>query len=460
MEGKRDTGKKNGTYRMVISGLVQGVGFRPFVYRQAKTMGLNGWVENRNDGVVLQVNGTRDEILQFKDRIVSEAPAASSIESVEILPEPYQRFRSFQIRQSKDYSSRVTEISPDIAVCDECISDLKNQPHRIDYPLINCTHCGPRFSILRDLPYDRSHTTMEPFEMCPVCKAEYVDVENRRFHAQPVACNSCGPRYRLETSGQTLFDIQEILTETGRLISSGALLAIKGTGGFHLVCDAFSEEGVAKLRGMKKRDGKPFALMVRSLTDARKYVEISPEEETLLTSWRRPIVLLERKAEMTPGVADGLSTLGIMLPYMPFHYLLFERLNTSALVMTSGNFSEEPILISDDQTKKQFSDYVDGWVTYNREIFNRVDDSVTAVIGKTPVVLRRARGYSPSPIRTHLDLEGILGTGAELTGAFCMGKGNMAIMSQYVGDLKTWKPLNSMRKSLTVFPDCSDLNPG
>ncbi|MEN8155414.1 MAG: carbamoyltransferase HypF [Bacteroidota bacterium] len=428
---------KASTYRILIKGLVQGVGFRPFIYRLAREHGLKGCVENRNDGVVIKVNGSAEKTEQFREAIRENAPLASSIEDIAVMEIQREVFSSFEIEKSGDLSSRITEISPDIAVCDACLEDLDGQPHRIDYPLINCTHCGPRFTIIRDLPYDRGNTTMEPFHMCPRCEAEYNNMNDRRFHAEPVACNHCGPLYRLEAGGMVSEELSEILQWLKESIPGGGLLAIKGTGGFHLVCDAFSGEGVRKLRALKQRDGRPLALMFKNIQEARGYVTISQREDDLLTSWRRPIVLLERHREITAGIADGLSTLGIMLPYMPFHYLLFEKLETPALVMTSGNISEEPILISNESVEVKFSGHVDGIVSYNREIHNRVDDSVTAVVERRPVVIRRARGYVPSPIRTGLELEGILGCGAELTGSFCMGKEGNALMSQYTGDLKS-----------------------
>jgi hydrogenase maturation protein HypF len=424
------------TYRIRIQGLVQGVGFRPFIYRGANDRGLKGWVENRNDGVTLEVNGSKQQLDAFKKDVLTGAPQAASIESLEIQEIPFESFESFEIRESSDISVSITEISPDISVCPECLDDLKNQIHRIDYPMINCTHCGPRFSIIRDLPYDRTRTTMFSFPMCPVCRNEYNDIRDRRFHAQPVACNQCGPTYLLEHKGGAESNIKEILSRCCELLSGNALLAVKGTGGFHLVCDAFSREGVSRLRNLKQRDGKPFALMFRSLEEAGLFVEIGEKEKAELCSWRRPIVLLKKKKEITPGIADGLDTLGIMLPYMPFHHMLFQQLLTPALVMTSGNFSEEPILISNEEVRKQFGPHVDGVVSYNRDIFNRIDDSVSKVIREEPRVMRRARGFTPSPLRTSFDLEGILGTGAELTGSFCIGRGHLALMSPYTGDLK------------------------
>jgi hydrogenase maturation protein HypF len=429
------------TFRIWIKGLVQGVGFRPFVFRLAGDHELTGWVENRNDGVLIQVNASREELIRFREALRSQAPVAASIESVEVWKADFEPCEIFEIRESRDVNESITEISPDIAVCSLCLEDLKSQEHRKNYPLINCTHCGPRFSIISDLPYDRPNTSMASFEMCPRCRSEYADVRDRRFHAQPVACNHCGPVYRLEHAEGATEDIREILARSAGLLAGDALLAVKGTGGFHLVCNAFSETGVSRLRKMKKRDGKPFALMFRSIEDARLYVEISEAEELELKSWRRPIVLLKKKSDITGGIADMLASLGVMLPYMPFHHLLFEQLPSAALVMTSGNFSDEPILISDEEARQQFRAHVDGIITYNREIVMRVDDSVSAVFRDAPMVLRRARGHAPSPIRTSFDLEGILGTGAELTGSFCMGRGHLALMSQYTGDLKNLETL-------------------
>jgi len=427
------------TYKFEISGLVQGVGFRPFIYKLAHEHSLSGWVENRNDGVVIVINGTKKGIELFKEAILDRAPPASDVESVNIISECYIQLEGFTIRESEDISEKVTEISPDIAVCPDCLSDMKSQLHRINYPFVNCTHCGPRFSIIRDLPYDRSNTTMDVFSMCPQCKAEYENVEDRRFHAQPVACNRCGPFYMLDEQGEETQLLDELLIRVSTGISKGHLYALKGMGGFHLMCDAFNETAVSRLRSVKERDGKPFALMFRSLSDAKEYVEINEEEERLLLSWRRPIVLLKRRIPITAGIADGLSTLGIMLPYMPFHYLLLDALDTPGIILTSGNFSDEPILISNRETVRQFGDKVDGVISFNREIFNRNDDSVGMVIDNIPQILRRSRGYAPAPIRTHMNTEGIFAAGAELVNSFAIGKGNHVFMSQYVGDLKNFE---------------------
>ena len=439
------------TYKLRILGLVQGVGFRPFVFTLARSYKLNGYVENRNDGVTLLLNGTRKRILEFRDDLIRTAPEASSIETIEIEKVKDIPFNSFQIQSSEDVSDAVTEISPDIAVCSDCLADMSQQPHRRNFPLINCTHCGPRFSIITGLPYDRPNTTMAPFEMCPECRSEYENIEDRRFHAQPVACNRCGPAYRLIMDGRDIRDLDQLFSRIKKLLPQGGVLAVKGTGGYHLMCDAFSEKGVVKLRTLKKRDGKPFTVMFSNVDEARKFVEISAVEESSLSSWRRPIVLLKKRAAFTRGIADDLSALGVMLPYMPFHHLLFEYLETQSVVLTSGNFSDEPILISDEIVAGTLLKHVDGVVSYNREIYNRIDDSVvTHVLGKS-LVLRRSRGYAPAPIRTGIDLEGILATGAELTGSFCIGKGNQAIMSQYLGDLKNLETLEFYKESYSRF---------
>lgn len=428
--------KKAVTYQIRIVGLVQGVGFRPFLYRIASDWGLKGWVGYRNDGLILEVNGSERQLEAFEKDIRTGAPQPASIESLDIREIPHESFESFEIRERCDDSDSITEISPDIAVCPDCLDDLRNQIHRTDYPLINCAHCGPRFSIIRDLPYNRDQTTMSSFPMCPLCRSEYNDLHDRRFHAQAVACNQCGPTYLLEHPGGAESNIKEILRKCCELLSDGALLAVKGTGGFYLVGDAFSSEAVSRLRSMKQMSGKPFAVMFRNLEEAGFYCEMGEVEKAELSSWRRPMVLLKKKKEITRGIADRLDTLGAMLPHMPFHHQLFEQLKTPALVMTSANFPAVPILISNEEVRKQFEPHVDGIVSYNRDIFNRIDDSVSVIIRREPRVIRRARGFAPSPIPCAADLEGILGTGAEFMGSFCIGRGHLALMSPYTGDLK------------------------
>ncbi len=289
------------TYRIHVTGLVQGVGFRPFVYRLAIQYGVSGWVENRNDGVQIRINVSRERAEEFRQSLIDHAPAAADIESVHLSPSPPEAMEGFTIKSSGDVSEIITEIGPDIAVCPDCLSDMKEQPHRINYPFINCTHCGPRFTIIRDLPYDRSRTTMDAFTMCPDCRSEYENVHDRRFHAQPVACNNCGPVYELENEQGKTKDLDKLLKELAAGIREGKIFALKGMGGFHLVCDAFNESAVARLRKIKERDGKPFALMCPSVEHARCLAEIKRGGRTLLKSWQRPIVLLRRKGRDYKG---------------------------------------------------------------------------------------------------------------------------------------------------------------
>ncbi len=424
------------TFKIEISGLVQGVGFRPFIHRLASSYQLKGWVENRNDGVLILFNCSEKVAYQFKDEIIKEAPPASNIEEILLTKGTNELFDQFQIKSSEDVSDMVTEISPDIAVCNDCLMDMKSQPHRRNYPFINCTNCGPRFSIIRELPYDRLNTTMDIFRMCKECRKEYININDRRFHAQPVACIHCGPSMTLIENGKETRSLNLLLEKVKIGLSEDKVYAIKGMGGYHLMCNALSEKAIASLRQIKVRDGKPFALMFRSIQDAKIHVDMDAKEEEELISWKRPILLLRKKGVITKGIADGLSSLGVMLPYMPFHHLLFEILELPALVLTSGNISDEPILISNTKAIDLFGKKVDGLITYNREIHNRNDDSVSIVIHDAPQVIRRSRGYAPSSIGTQINTEGIFAAGAELYNSFCMGKGNKAFMSQYIGDLK------------------------
>lgn len=434
------------TFRIHITGLVQGVGFRPFVHRLAVSQGISGWVENRNDGVNILINETQEGAEKFKQAIKELAPAAADIESLSMSASSPEVLEGFTIKSSEDVSGIITEIGPDIAVCTDCLADMKQQPHRINYPFINCTHCGPRFTIIRDLPYDRPHTTMDAFTMCPECRSEYENVHDRRFHAQPVACTHCGPVYVLENEKGTNSQVEEILDELALGISQGKIYALKGMGGFHLLCNALNENAIARLRKIKERDGKPFALMCRSSEAARSFVEVSKEEQELLETWQRPIVLLKRSGPITPGIADGLNSLGIMLPYMPLHHLLFEHLDTPAIVLTSGNLSDEPIVIHNKRATELFGKKLAGIVSYNREIFNRCDDSVAMLTEGQSMILRRSRGFAPSPLRTRIQTEGIFAAGAELVNSFAIGKGSQVIMSQYIGDLKNLETFEFYRE--------------
>lgn len=439
------------SYEIRVCGLVQGVGFRPYIYKLAHANDLTGTVENNNEGVLIVAEGEEAQIRKFVDAIPAEAPVASTISEITLSQRKPNGYTDFQIIKSRSYSDEITEVSPDIAVCDACLKDMKAQPHRIDYPFINCTNCGPRFTIIKDLPYDRPKTTMAPFKMCSQCEKEYKDVLDRRFHAQPVACNTCGPHYTLHIENREITDLEEILETVSQLIETGKIVAIKGLGGFHLACDAQNEETVRLLRQRKNREGKPFAVMFGHQGTLKKYLFLDAEEEKLLTGWRRPIMLLKIKKTWAPSVSIGLDTIGAMLPYMPFHYLLFEHLTVPAMVMTSGNLSDEPILIDNERALKDFSSIADAVVTYNRDIHNRTDDSVCMVVNEKERIIRRSRSFVPSPVVLNLNTEGIFAAGAELVNCFAIGKGKQAILSQHIGDLKNLETLEFYTESVGRF---------
>lgn len=439
------------SYIIKITGLVQGVGFRPFIYILAEKFNLKGWVENRNDGVLIKINADKKAAHNFIKEIKKQAPLASSIKNITISETCFENFKTFFIKKSESSSDDITEVSPDIAVCNACLEDIKLQKHRIDYPFTNCTNCGPRFTIITDLPYDRINTTMAEFEMCDTCKNEYTDIYNRRFHAQPVACNNCGPHYTLYYRCNFYNKINDILDIASYLTEAGKIIAVKGLGGYHLMCDAKNEDAVNKLRLLKNRESKAFAVMVKDTETAKKYAYVSKTEENILTSWQKPILLLKTKKQLAGSVTNGLSNVGIMLPYMPFHYLLFERLKTDTVVMTSGNLTDEPVITDNNKAFKTFDDKADAVITHNRKIHNRADDSVGIVINDNFRLLRRSRGFAPSPVITDLNTEGIFAAGSEYVNCFCIGKGNQAIMSQHIGDLKNYETFDFYKESYELY---------
>jgi hydrogenase maturation protein HypF len=428
--------------KIIVSGLVQGVGFRPFVFRIASRFNLKGWVQNTNENVLIQITGTSKNLNYFLICLKEEAPAAAMIRDISIETIETITFTTFSITDSNDVSQEITEISPDIAVCSECLMDMDKPGTRLNYPFVNCTNCGPRFTIIQDLPYDRAKTTMGTFSMCPGCLQEYENVTDRRFHAQPTACSVCGPHYELFTEGKMISDNTDFIVDSvSKCIESGGIVLIKGLGGMHLACDAFNETSVEKLRDLKNRDGKPFAIMFRNIESLEPYAETDSAEKQSILSWRRPIVLLRKKKgnnlpPVAASISSGLNLLGIMLPYMPIHHMLFRKLKTSAIVLTSGNFSSEPIIKDNNVALDQFSKYADAIILHNRSIYNRTDDSVVRIIDGKERVLRRSRGYVPAPVYTALNTDGIIAFGAELTNCFCAGKGHNAYLSQHIGDLQ------------------------
>jgi hydrogenase maturation protein HypF len=444
------------TIEVTIQGLIQGVGFRPFIYRIATRNNLKGRVCNTNENVQVSLTGSDADIDRFMESLEKEAPPVARISSVTMLEVALCDPEDFRIEKSLDISDDVTDVSPDIAVCTDCLDDIKPGRRREGYAFVNCTNCGPRFTIIRDLPYDRAKTTMESFEMCTACREEYETITDRRFHAQPTACARCGPAYALHTCDGNIESRQDsVIVQAAAVIDNGGIVLLKGLGGMHLACDARNSEAVARLRELKNREEKPFAVMVRDRAWAETFAVITKAEADALGSWRRPIVLVKIRNESpnlpASGVYSRLDRVGIMLPYMPFHFQLFEKLNTPVIVLTSGNFSEEPIITGNQEALASFSGKVEAMVLHNRGIHNRTDDSVVVVSGGRERLIRRSRGYAPEPVMTNLDTEGIVAFGAELTNTFCLGKGKKAILSQYIGDLKNFDTTRFYDETLERF---------
>ncbi len=422
--------------RILVLGTVQGVGFRPFVYNLARSLSLTGFVQNTGRGVVIEVQG--HSLDRFIEQLKSRAPVLARIESVETSEIPPRDAKDFQILDSSTRTGELIFVPPDIATCDECLGDLTDPTNRrYAYAFTNCTNCGPRYSIIEDVPYDRPLTTMSSFTMCELCEAEYHDPTNRRFHAQPNACPACGPQLS-----------EDIATIRGWL-RDGLIVAIKGIGGYHLACDARNEAAATRLRERKRRSDKPFAVMVPNLDAADRFCILTDRDRQSLESPRRPIVIVDKRqpSELPEALAPGNRTLGIFLPYTPIHHLLFATGEFEALVMTSGNISEEPIVSREDDLPRLGS-IADKHVTHNRPIETRVDDSVVRVFRGRERVLRRARGYAPATIDLKAPVASILAVGGELKNAFCLTKDHYAIFSQHIGDLENYETLEFFRETL------------
>jgi hydrogenase maturation protein HypF len=436
-----DKAGANRRLRMQLRGAVQGVGFRPFVYRLAHELALAGWVSNTGEGLHIEAEGAPNALKEFLTRLEREKPPRSHIQSLESSWLEAKGFAGFKIIQSTtDTKSAV--VVPDIATCDECLRELFDPANRrYRYPFTNCTNCGPRYSIVESVPYDRSNTTMKRFALCPACLAEYSDPENRRFHAQPNACPDCGPHIELwDSTGRTLASREAALNSAVNAVQSGKILAIKGLGGFQLLVDARNPEGVMRLRERKRREEKPFALMFPSIGLAGECCEISEAEGRLLMSAESPIVLLRRKKQtlsvIASAVAPGNPNLGIMLPYTPLHHLLMAALDIP-VVATSGNVSDEPICTDEREALVRLQGIADQWLVHNRPIARQVDDSVARIVLDRETILRRARGYAPLPIPLKKKLPAVLAVGAHLKNSVAMGIGDQAILSQHIGDLET-----------------------
>jgi hydrogenase maturation protein HypF len=450
--------------RARVDGTVQGVGYRPFVYRLADELGIAGWVLNDERGVLVEAEGAPDAVEAFLARLRSDAPPLAEVRDVQAHAVDVVGTAGFQIVASERGGAASAPVTPDSATCADCLAELADPgDRRHRYPFLNCTNCGPRFTIVQGIPYDRPLTTMAGFAMCDACRAEYEDPLDRRFHAQPNACPVCGPQVRLvERDGEPVAGAEpDPLRAAAQDLLDGRILAVKGLGGYHLACRADSEEAVAALRSRKHREDRPFALLVADVEAARGLVELSAEEEALLTSRARPIVLARRRpdAGVAASIAPGAPDLGIMLPYTPLHQLLATDAGVP-LVLTSGNLSDEPIAFDDDDARERLRRIADRFLVHDRPIATRTDDSVVRVVRERPLVLRRSRGYVP----TSLDLpvaatQHLLGVGAEQKNAFCVAKDDRAWPSHHIGDLKNYETLQSLERGIEHFETLFEVTP-
>ena len=453
--------------RVVIRGAVQGVGFRPFLYRLATEMALPGWVSNSSQGVFVEVEGPPEALRTFLLRLETERPPRSSIQSLESSFLAPVGLDNFQIRPSDGTGERTALILPDIATCSDCLREIFDATdRRYLYPFTNCTNCGPRFSIIQSLPYDRPNTTMACFTMCGACAAEYENPGDRRFHAQPNACPACGPHLELwDAAGTPLAAHDQALNDAVNAIRSGRVLAVKGLGGFHLMADARNDEAIRKLRNKKHREEKPLAVMAPYLDWVKATCEVSPLEERLLVSPESPIVLLRRRREadveaapVAPSVAPGNPDLGVMLPYTPLHHILLKMLSIP-VVATSGNLSDEPICIDEREAVLRLGGIADLFLVHNRPIARHVDDSVARVILGRELVLRRARGYAPLPVHVGRPLPPLLAVGAHLKNAVAVSNHAEVFLSQHIGDLETAQAFDAFRRVCDDLTRLYDLKP-
>ncbi len=447
--------------RTSVRGIVQGVGFRPFVYGLATRNNLRGWVCNTSEDVRIEVEGEARAVEQFLSELKTNAPPLAHIEDITTSYHPPAGYKKFEIRPSIAQEGKYQLISPDIATCQACLTELVN-PHdrRYHYPFTNCTNCGPRFTIIEDMPYDRPKTTMRYFQMCPRCQAEYDNPLDRRFHAQPNACPECGPGVELVDAQGKAVPCPDVIAAASQLLKEGKIVAVKGLGGFLLACDATKETAVSALRERKKRPSKPFAIMVTDIVEAERHCYVSPEEEKLLTSPQSPIVLLRWKegSPVSPGVAPGLRYLGVMLPYTPLHHILL-RDSGLPLVMTSGNLSEEPIAKDNDEAVTRLWGIADYFLVHNRDIYSRYDDSVAVVERGTSQLVRRARSYAPYPIHLPFTARQVLGCGAEMKSTFCLTRDDHAFLSQHIGDLENVETLEHFDNTISLYKRLFHLKP-
>jgi hydrogenase maturation protein HypF len=449
--------------KVAVLGAVQGVGFRPFVYRLATQLGLKGWVLNSSQGVFIEVEGPLDSLQTFLIRLEKEKPPLAIIQSLECSFVDAVGYDWFEIRYSEQTGQKTALILPDVGICADCLREILDPANRrYRYPFTNCTNCGPRFSIIESLPYDRPNTSMKRFGMCPNCEKEYHDPADRRFHAQPNACSECGPHLELwNAKGEMLAREDKALRKAAELIGNEKILALKGIGGFQLIVDARAERSVVRLRARKQREGKPFALMYPSLEAVEQDCLVSTLEERLLASPESPIVLLTRRSgrsEPAASVAPGSPCFGIMLPYTPLHHLLLLELGFP-IVATSGNLANEPICIDEREALKRLEGIADFFLVHNRPIVRHVDDSIARVVCGREMVLRRARGYAPLPVRVPAPLPCVLGFGAHLKNNVALSVGRDVFISQHIGDLETTSALSAFRETAADLPRLYEAQP-
>jgi hydrogenase maturation protein HypF len=450
-----------------VTGIVQGVGFRPWVWSTATRHGLSGWVRNTSSGVDIVIEGEAARVAAFLQELHDGGPPLAAIEAIEVTDSDPSGRRRFMIVESRAESGRSLPISPDVGTCEDCLRELWSpDDRRYRYPFINCTQCGPRFTIVHDIPYDRPNTTMADFPMCTDCEAEYRDRSDRRFHAQPVACPACGPQIWIERAGEPRARGDAALREVRRRITAGEVVAVKGLGGFHLACDATATRAVARLRERKQREAKPFALMAANVATIERHAVVTRSARELLHSPQRPIVLLERKRDsaVAEEVAPGRHQLGFMLPYTPLHHLLFESDGPEVLVMTSGNASDEPIAYENSDARTRLSALADTLLLHDRPIHVRCDDSVTAEFRNRVYFFRRSRGYTPMPLR--LPNQGLdaadrplLAVGGELKNVFCLTRDGRAYLGHHIGELQYLDAMRSFEAGVEHFERLFRIDP-
>jgi hydrogenase maturation protein HypF len=439
--------------RISVRGVVQGVGFRPFIYRLAQEHDLKGWVRNTSGNVEIEIEGDESKLNLFLKELEEKAPPMSRIENIEVSLAPPKGYGDFSIKESLSRQGHYQLVSPDIATCPECKEEIfATADRRYRYAFTNCTNCGPRFTIIEDIPYDRPKTTMRSFKMCPLCQREYDDPLDRRFHAQPNACPVCGPSLALVGGEGKAVECEDAISAASRLLKEGKILAVKGLGGFQLACDATDDGAVKLLRKRKRRPSKPLAVMMASIKAVEKHCLVSPQERELLESPQAPIVLLRWKegSNIAKTIAPQLKYLGVMLPYTPLHHLLMHEAGLP-LVMTSGNLSEEPIAKDNDEALRRLKGIADYFLVHNRDIYARYDDSVYMVESGLPQALRRARGYAPYPIFLPFKAKPVLACGAEDKNTFCLTKDEHAFLSQHIGDMENEETLEHFENTIELY---------